>query len=120
MTYKAGITMRAVLILLGLLLFTMSAGGALGVVWLRQQISCSADRCITLEKALVATQRHNIDLDGEIARVSSPDYLKGRVNDDFTFPRDQNIVWVQARKTYQAVAAKSDSGAKVDRTVVGI
>lgn len=106
MKIKGKMRLNGMLILLGLVIFVVSAGGALGVVWLRQQVACAADRCLTLEKSLAMIQRSNIDLDGQIAGVNSPEYLKTRIGGKMGFPRAENIVWVEGGRNFQALASK--------------
>ena len=87
--------LRTGLLALGLLVFLMSAGGALGVVWLRQQISLSADACTDLEKSLLQAQRRSTYLQSKIAEVHNPDYLKDNIGSKLSMPSKNQIVWVK-------------------------
>jgi hypothetical protein len=97
------------LIFFSLLVFLVSTGGALGVVWLRQQISRTAENCIAKEKELAVLQRRNIYLQSTIAQVHNPEYLKERVGGKLSVPSKKQIVWVNpamSKDQSRYVAAK--------------
>lgn len=104
------------LIFFSLLVFFVSTGGALGVVWLRQQISRTAESCMEKEKELVILQRKNIYLQSAIAHVHNPEYLKERVGGKLSVPSKKQIVWVNpamAKEQNRYVAAKGKGGQAV-------
>lgn len=101
------------LILFSLLVFFVSTGGALGVVWLRQQISRTAESCMVKEKELVVLQRKNIYLQSAIAQVHNPEYLKERVEGKLSVPSKNQIVWVNPamlKNQNRYVATKGKGG----------
>lgn len=99
------------LILFSLLVFLVSTGGALGVVWLRQQISRTAESCMAKEKELIVMQRKNIYLQSAIAQVHNPEYLKERVGSKLSVPIKKQIVWINpAKEQRHYVAAKLKTG----------
>lgn len=94
MSRSSGQLFKLGLIFFSLLVFGLTTGGALGVVWLRQQISRTADSCMIKEKELVVLQRKNIYLQSAIAQVHNPEYLKDRVGGKLSMPSKKQIVWV--------------------------
>lgn len=79
-----------------LLVFVVSTGGALGVVWLKQQISRTAESCMMKEKELVVLQRTHIYLQSAIAQVHNPDHLKAQVANRLSMPSKKQIVWMNS------------------------
>lgn len=82
------------LVFFSLLVFLVSTAGALGVVWLRQQISRTADNCMTKEKELAVLQRRNTYLQSSIAQVHNPEYLKEQAGSKLSVPSKKQVVWV--------------------------
>lgn len=80
--------------LLMLLLLLASTIGALGVVWMRQQVAGVAYRVQSLEQSLVEVDRKNRSLDAKIAAAHHPQYLKHRVGATLSTPSNRQIVWV--------------------------
>ena len=77
-----------------LLLVLISAIGALGVVWMRQQVAGAAYRVKSLEQSLIEVDRKTRSLDAKIAAAHHPQYLKSRVGVTLNPPNDHQIVWV--------------------------
>lgn len=84
------------LIGLSLLLFLLSTAGALGLVWLRQQISRTAKSCIAKEKEIAIAQRKNSYLHSKIAQIHNPEYLKEQLESKFALPCKKQIVWMNS------------------------
>jgi len=84
------------LIALGLLVFLVVTAGALGVVWIRQQISTTAKSSIALEKAVIEVQRKQNRLDAKIAQIHNPDYLKKKIGARLVLPKKEQVVWVKS------------------------
>lgn len=108
------------LVFFSLLVFFVSTGGALGVVWLRQQISRTAESCMIKEKELVVLQRKNIYLQSAIAHVHNPEHLKDRVGRKLSMPTKKQIVWVNAemlKEQNRYVAAKAKGGQTMDKVL---
>lgn len=106
-------TVQLGLVVLSLLIFLFITGGALGVVWLRQQISRTAERCIAKEKELVIVQRKNAYLHTAIAQVHNPEYLKERLDSKLMVPSTKQIVWMnsdEAKLRMRHLASKSKNG----------
>lgn len=106
-------TIQLGLVVLSLIVFLFITGGALGVVWLRQQISRTAERCIAKEKELVIVQRKNAYLRTTIAQVHNPEYLKERLGAKLMVPSNKQIVWMnsdEAKLRMRHLAAKSKNG----------
>ena len=95
------------LIALSLLLFLMSTGGALGVVWMRQQISSTAEICSQKERELVVLQRRQVSIQSKIAEVHNPESLKLRVGTKLSVPSKKQIVWVRPSNTKVQLAANT-------------
>ena len=98
-------SMKLGLVMLSLLVFLMSTGGALGVVWMRQQISSTAETCSKKERELVVLQRRQISIESKIAEVHNPESLKLRVGAKLSVPSKKQIVWVQPHNTKIQLAA---------------
>ncbi len=81
-----------------LLILLVSASGALGIVWMRQQIAGVAYRVKSLEHSLTEVDRKNRYLDAEIAATHHPQYLKRRVAATLRPPVDRQIVWISAQE----------------------
>lgn len=106
-------TVQLGLVGLSLLIFLLSTGGALGLVWLRQQISRTAKSCIAKEKELAIIQRKNVYLHSIIAQVHNPEYLKERLESKLALPCKKQIVWMnldEAKLKMSLLAAKNKSG----------
>lgn len=86
------------LIFFSLLVFLISASGALGIVWLRQQISRTANDCILKEKELMALHRKNGYLQSMIAQMHNPQYLREKVGSKMALPNKQQVVWMKDSK----------------------
>ena len=82
------------------LVFTMllvSVSGALGVVWLRQQISLSAYHCQELEQRVLEFKRKNDFLTAKIAEAHNPDFLKAHLKEQLSVPKHDQVVWADLR-----------------------
>ncbi|MFA5256537.1 MAG: hypothetical protein WC360_00150 [Opitutales bacterium] len=64
--------------LMALNLLTATAGG-LGLLWMRQEISASADRIRTTQVALADCERRLQYVNVQIAEATSPEALKSRI-----------------------------------------
>lgn len=98
------------LVILSLVVFLLSTGGALSIVWLKQQISKTAESCIHKEKELAIIQRKNVCLRSTIAQVHNPEYLKEKLHTQLTLPTKKQIVWMDSKEDKlkkQHLAAKS-------------
>lgn len=101
------------LVFISLLVFSLSTGGALGVVWLKQQISQIAESCIGKEQELIVLHRKNIYLRSTIAQVHNPEYLKERIGAKVALPNKKQIVWMNTdiqKSRIRHLAAKAKDG----------
>lgn len=92
----------------GLALLLFSGGGALGIVWVRQQTARVAARVQYLESSMEEVERRNRYLDAKIAAVHQPEYLDRRVAARLAPPVEHQIVWITVRKRPQWVEAVSE------------
>lgn len=81
---------------LGVLIMVVSAGGALGLVWMRQQISNSAQVTANLEKELHVVERESVRLAAHVAKAHQPENLLARVSSDLKPRSAGQIVWMPA------------------------
>jgi len=88
--------MKLGLVVLSLVIFLLSTVGALGIVWLRQQISRTAERCIETEKELAIILRKNVCMRSTIAQMHNPEYLKEKLNSKLGLPSEKQIVWMDS------------------------
>lgn len=98
------------LVALSLVVFLLSTAGALGIVWLRQQISKTAESCLEKEKELIILERKNVHLRSKIAHMHNPEYLKEKLTAKLTQPSKKQIVWMdtnQDKTKMRHLAAKS-------------
>lgn len=82
--------------ILGFMILGISTVGALGIVWMRQQISQTAYVNNQLERNLKDIERDNNNLAAQIARVHNPEYLTSRMSPDLRPTREQQVVWMVA------------------------
>lgn len=98
---------------LSLVVFLLSTSGALGIVWLRQQISRTAECCLEKERELAIIERKNVHLRSKIAHIHNPEYLKEKMNSKLMQPSKKQIVWVntdEAKIKMRHLAAKNKNG----------
>ncbi|WOO43545.1 hypothetical protein [Rubellicoccus peritrichatus] len=81
---------------LGVLIMAVSAAGALGLVWMRQQISNSAKVTATIEKELHVVERENVRLATHIAKAHNPEVLVARASSDLKPRSSAQVVWMPA------------------------
>ena len=89
--------MRGACILTGLLVFFVAAAGALGIVWLRQQISSMGDYSLKYERQLTEWERKNTYIEGRVARATSLAFLEerlARLDTSLGLPDATQIVWM--------------------------
>ena len=92
------------------LVFLLIIGsGALGIVWMRQQIAGVGARVQHLESSMAEVERRNRYLDAKIAAVHQPEYLARRVSARLAPPVKQQIIWLEVRNREQ-VAESSRPG----------
>ena len=73
----------------------ISAFSALGLIWLRQQISRTADRTRVVEMRLVETERRLGILNEQIAMATQPGMLQARVAGQLRPSREHQVVFMQ-------------------------
>lgn len=79
-----------------LMILGISLAGGISVVWLRQQISYTADVNNRLERELKDLERDNNNLAAQIARVHNPEYLTSRMPTDLRPTKENQVVWMVA------------------------
>ena len=93
------------LLLSFILVFLLIIGsGALGIVWMRQQIAGVGARVQHLESSMAEVERRNRYLDAKIAAVHQPEYLARRVSARLAPPVKHQIIWLEPRNPQQVVA----------------
>jgi len=110
----ASARMRGACVLAGLLVFFVAAGGALGVVWLRQQISTLGEYSLKYEAQLREWERKTTFLENKVARATSLEYLEGRLaamGGGMGPPADEQVVWMAPARGPALVAGSGDAGA---------
>ena len=78
-----------------IVILIVSAGGGLGLVWLRQQISITATRSQELERELIILDRNIRNLDAKIGEFHNPKNLLRQATDlglKITLPGEDQIV----------------------------
>lgn len=90
--YKKPHSHKGLAIAVVLLTVFTAAGGGLGVVWLRQQITRSAQNSQLLEQELADLNRRNSFVATKISRTHHPEYLLGRVGNRLQPTREHQIV----------------------------
>ncbi len=75
----------------------ISAFSALGLIWLRQQISRTADRTNVVERQLVELDRRIGILNEQIAAATQPGIIQARVAGRLRPSRDFQVVFMQER-----------------------
>jgi len=100
--------------LMALNLLTATAGG-LGLLWMRQEISASADRIRTTQVALADCERRLQYVNVQIAEATSPEALKHRISElalNLQAPaRDQTVYMAplqQSKSTIDTFATPSE------------
>lgn len=106
------------LVALSLVIFLLSTAGALGIVWLRQQISQTAESCLEKEKELAVLQRKNAHLRSTIAQMHNPEFLIEKLNSKLVQPNQKQIVWMNSdeKKTKMQHLAKNKNGRAFSNT----
>lgn len=79
---------------LGLLLIVVVAGGAFGVVWLRQGVAQSARETKELNTRITQAERRSAALEARIAKAHSPQYLTARAPQGLRPTHQDQIVWM--------------------------
>jgi hypothetical protein len=69
----------------------------IGMVWMRQQISRTADRIRTTEQQITEVERRVRLLDDSIATSTQPRYLQARVANRLQPARENQLVFIQER-----------------------
>ncbi len=77
------------------LIIVTAGAGSLGVVWMRQQITRSANRIKTVERDLAESNRKNAYLAAKVAQAHNPEFLRARVGTALAAPKDKQVVWVR-------------------------
>ncbi len=77
-----------------ILLLCVVAGGAFGLVWLRQEIAHSAQNVKAYEKDLAEARRLYAHLQAKIAQEEQPEMLKRRTNATLLVPKERQYVYV--------------------------
>ena len=89
---KTGL-LRFGIVVLFVLALLLSSAGALGVVYLKQQISRSASDRKHLEQDLRELERKDTFLVSKIAQAHSPEFLKKHAKLALGPPQEQQVVW---------------------------
>ena len=76
------------------LLFSVVAGGAFGIVWMRQEIAQSARAVKAYERDLAEARRLRAHLQAKIAQEEQPEMLKRRTSATLLVPRNRQYVYV--------------------------
>ncbi len=92
---------------MSMLLVLMVVSGALSEVWLRQQISKSAQFQTELEHEIIELDRRQTYLESRIAQLHNPEQLKKRVKNRLNSPKKNQIVWVLEPKRATAEDMKA-------------
>lgn len=79
---------------LGMVILAVVAGGAFGVVWLRQGVAQSARETKELNLRITQAERRQAALDTRIAKAHSPQYLTARAPEGLRPTRQDQIVWM--------------------------
>lgn len=79
---------------LGVLILVVSAAGALGLVWMRQQITETAERTVQLEKEIIVVERESTRLAAQIARAHQPERLLARASAELQPTHPGRVVWM--------------------------
>ncbi len=101
MTAKSG------LIAMGALIAMVPVGGALSMVWTKQQIYRSAENRVSIEKAIMEAERKNIHLRSRIAQLHNPEYLKAKIKDGLIQPKVKQIVWMSGSRVEDILVASN-------------
>jgi len=113
MTDTENLARRWILFFILLTLLT-AAAGSIGVIWIKQQISVTAYENKKLERNLVDLQRVNSDLNAQVARLHTPNYLLARMRGmqlSLVPPSRDQLVWMDTgemeRTAYRREVAQS-------------
>ncbi len=79
---------------LGLLIVAVVAGGAFGVVWLRQGVAKNARETKELQARITQAERRDAALQTRIAKAHSPQYLTARAPEGLRLTQQDQIVWM--------------------------
>lgn len=85
---------RLSVITLGLLIAVVTAGGAFGVVWLRQGVAQRAQATQDLQARITQAERRESALEARIAKAHSPQYLTARSPEGLRPTQQDQIVWM--------------------------
>lgn len=88
---------RPGIIILALIMLLLLATGAIGVIWIRQQISVSAHHCQALERDITEFKRKNDFLDTKIAQAHNPEFLKAHLQEPLGIPARDQVVYANLR-----------------------
>jgi len=79
---------------LGLLIAAVTAGGAFGVVWLRQGVAQHANATQEIQTRIDQAERRSMALKSRVAKAESLQYLSTRVPADMRRTQQSQIVWM--------------------------
>lgn len=103
---------------LGVFILVVSAVGSLTLVWLRGEITETAQQTVALERELVAVERDNTHLASQIARAHQPQQLLARASDDLKPTAPGRVVWMSTNgkfpETLIAEARQNTSAVRGD------
>ncbi len=86
---------QLVSVILAILAISVVVVGALGTVFMRQEIMKKAERLKGFEITLDKLERRSHYLAAKIAQVHTPEYLVRRASADLKVPQKNQIVWVK-------------------------
>lgn len=111
-SFKMGVTA------LLLITFTLSLLGGLSVVWVRQQITMSADAIKRYEMKLVELNRRHTFIEAKIAKMQSPEMMIKGTNGKLFPSKEKQVVWVKKPGNGQKKDLPKSLEVKVERPVV--
>jgi tRNA G37 N-methylase TrmD len=82
-----------------LCVLVICGASGIGMVWMRQQISRTADRIRTTEQQIAEVERRVRFLDERIAASTQPRNLQARVANQLRPAREDQLVFIQERYT---------------------
>ena len=87
---------RQILLILTAMII-LTAVSAVSILWIKQQITRTAQNTQNLEKQLEESVRKLRYLDERIADAHQPQFLEGRIAGKLTASTEDQIVWVEER-----------------------
>ena len=95
MKYFQSIKSSSKFLLIGIALLTTIAAGSLGIVWLRVEISRTAEASRKLEKEVAENARELRGLNAKRARELNPSSLKALVGNRLDKPKPSRVFFVK-------------------------